>query len=448
MPNKLRNASPEMRAAYGYPAEAPPESEPVDIAMLRMLAGRDGAHCAATKVSAPVKFRSRTLVEIPDITEPELRLANQLLSAGCYVGAVDRLEMVTRADPANRNAKYVTARMSWMKLGSPVAEQLLTQTLAEHQDFVSAKVLLAGIRYEQENLAEVVRLLDESEPRSPTDLWIFMNRLRLEGLRSPTRDLRERLLDIARNSAFPPNAREEAAEIAKHLPHQSAQEYEEVLRARFDIDSNLGMPCKAAELAFWLGESQRRFSDVIKLLESPRAKAGNCNSLKRNRTLLAHAYLMEAAKISAGPSPANQLLLDRADKILNGDYTDIAQYAMSRPQAATLAPFLAANVHPDEESTDGVTSLCSAISQLNVAAVRTQLEAGADPKGRCRNESLVGSLVYMATTQKDDQRREVLRALLEHGAPVTNIDACRSPTMGDCSEVLLPLMEKYYKPAK
>ena len=178
-----------------------------------------------------MNFRNRTLVEIPDITEPELRLANQLMSAGCFAAAVDRLEVVTRTEPENRNAKYVIARMSWMRMGSSVAEQVLTQTLAQYQDFVSAKVLLAGIRYSQQNLGDMVRLLDETEPQSPTDLWIFINRLRIESLRSPSRDLRVRLLEIARSPAFPPNAREEAADIAKHLPHQSEQEYEEVLRA-------------------------------------------------------------------------------------------------------------------------------------------------------------------------------------------------------------------------
>jgi ankyrin repeat protein len=113
-----------------------------------------------------------------------------------------------------------------------------------------------------------------------------------------------------------------------------------------------------------------------------------------------------------------------------------------------LQPFLAAYVHPDEEDSNGVTTLCNAISQLNVEAVRMQLDAGADPNGRCRHESLVGSLVFMATTEKDDRRRDIMRALLEHGAPVTNIDACRSPTNGDCSQVLLPVMEQYSKSAK
>jgi hypothetical protein len=445
IPKKLQNASPEIRAAYGLPPVAQKQPLRVDLAMLRAMAGGDGAHCASVKVSGPVKFRNRTLIEIPDITEPELRLANQLMSSGCYLGALDKLEAVTRAKPDNRNANYVIARLSWMLRGASFAEQVLQQTLEAHSDFLSAKVLLAGIRQQQEKLPEVTRILDEVEPRSPTDLWIYMNRLRLEVFNSPSNDLRVRLLEIARSPAFPPNAREEAADIAKYVPHQTPQQFEEVLRASLDIDSYVGMACKAAELAFWLSESEGRFQDVIKLLESPRSKQGNCLGLETNRTLLAQAYLMEAAKISARPSPANQHLLDRADQILNGDYTSVAAHAQSRPQYAKLKPFLENYVHPDEMDAHGVTKLCHAIWQLNVAVVREQLEAGADPNGRCHSNSLVGSLVFMATNEKDDQRREVMGALLEHGAPVTNIEACRSRDNGDCFEVLLPLMEKYRK---
>lgn len=443
VPKKFENASPEIRAAMGLPPLATAQPETVDLEELRAFAGRDATRCAAVKVSAPVQFRGRNLKEIPDITEPQLRLANQLMSHGCYVRAIDNVEAITAKDPGNRNAKYVSARLSWMLKGTPVAEKLLQQTIAQHPDFSSAKVLLAGVRFEQQKLAEVVALLDEVEPRSPTDLWVYMNRLRVEGLRSPSRDLRVRSLEIVRNPAFPPNARESAAEIARMLPNQSAAEFEEVLRARLDIDSGVGTECKASELAFWL-EGEDRFADVIKLLESPRARQSDCLGLRENRTMLAQAYLMEAAQLGARPGPANQHWLDKANRLLEGDFTSVAAHAQARPQYAKLKPFLDEYVHPEEQDAHGVTKLCHAISQLDAAVVRSELEAGADPKGRCRNESLVGSLVFMATVEQDEARREVMRALLEHGAPVTNIDACRSRNSGgDCADVLLPLMEKY-----
>lgn len=206
---------------------------------------------------------------------------------------------------------------------------------------------------------------------------------------------------------------------------------------------NAGLACQMAKVALRLSEIEHRYADVIQLLESPQAREGNCTGLETNRILLAQAYLMEAAKISTRPGPANKKLVDRAHVVLNGDYTGLAAHVMSRPQAATLAPFLAGNLHPDEVNSRDSTTLCEAVNQLNVEAARAQLQAGADPNGRCRHESLVGSLVFMATTGKDDRRREIMRALLEHGATVTNIDACRSPTMGDCREVLLPIMEQY-----
>jgi hypothetical protein len=180
MPNKLKNASPEVRAAYGYPPVQTEEIELMDLEKLRRIASPDGAYCANVKTSAPVVFRGRRLVEIPDIKEPDVRLANQLVSELCFSSALDRLEAVTRADPGNRDVNYVVARMTWTLLGSELAERVLTHTLAEHHEFTSAKVLLAGIRFQQSNFAEMVRLLDENEPRAPTDLWIYMNRLRID----------------------------------------------------------------------------------------------------------------------------------------------------------------------------------------------------------------------------------------------------------------------------
>jgi hypothetical protein len=449
LPLKLKDASPEMRALYGFPDI--PDPPAVDIETLRKMAGQDAPKCATVTVSPAVNYRGRKLVEIPDITEPELRLANQLLSSGCYARAVSKLEGVLRANPDNRNANYIIARMSWQFMDTEGGEQETTRTLTKYPDFVSAKVLLAGIRFEQNNLPEMARLLDEVEARSPTDLWIYMNRLRVETFQSPSRDLYMRLLEIMRNPAFPPNAREHAGDTAKYLSNLTPQELDGIYTSQLDItDSNQEFSCKATEYAFWLSESQKRYDDVIKLLESPRAKAGRCSGIQPNRVLLAQAYLMNAAKISPHPGPANQKLLDKADAILNGDFTGISSHVTGRPQAAMLAPFLAAYVHPDEMDSAGETMLCRGIEQFDVALVVTQLEAGSDPNGTCRGESLVGSLVFMATVNKDEQRRDMMRALLAHGAPLKRkeLEVCRSKDNGDCSEVMLPVMEKYASRAK
>jgi len=309
---------------------------------LRERAWPDGPRCATVKVGAPIKFHGRTLVEAPDITEPDLRLANELLSAGCPAGALRRVDTVLRANPDNRNAQYVIARASWMLLGQMASERVLNQVLGTHGHFVSARVLQAGIRFEQDEIEEMKRLLDIYEPKSPTDLWIYMNRLRLEAIASPTPELRARALEIARSPAFPPIAREAAARAAKVVPNQSDKDFEEVLQAEFAIDSSVGLPCKAMGYASWLSDpGRKRFADTIKLLESPRASAGYCTGLETNRLLLAHAYLMEAAKIyPRGANPKNQNLVDRADQVVDGEYDELISFAMSRSDSTTLYPFL------------------------------------------------------------------------------------------------------------
>ncbi len=419
----------------------------VDLAFLAQVIRPDEPTCAKVKANGPVTFRGRRLVEIPDITEPELRLANRLMSSGCMQRAHEQLAAVLTVNPENRNAQYILARMTWMTMGMSRAEPVLDGVLSTHPDFVSAKVLLAGIRFQQQRLDEVARLLDETEQRSPNDMWIYLNRMRIEVFSNPSPDVRTRALEIAGNPAFPPNARAQAQDIAKYAPNQSPQEFEEVLRAALDIDSNISMACRAYELAFWLSESQGRFSDVITLFESPRMQQGHCMGLEHNRTLLGQAYLMEAAKISAGPSDQNAHLIKRADEILNGDYTSVVAHAVNRPQYQALKPFFDALVHPEELDAEGWNTLCYAIDQLNPAIVRAQLEAGANVYGRCRNESLVGSLVFMATSEKVERRRDVMRALLEYGAPIRPelLKACASKSNGDCEKVLLPLLRFYAK---
>jgi hypothetical protein len=416
-----------------------------DSAALRSVVERDAPHCANVTVSAPVKFRNRTLVEIPDIQEPELRLANQLLSAGCYARAVNQLETVTRRDPDNAHAQYITARMAWMTMDASIAEQVINRALARHPDFTSGKVLLAGIRFEQEKLAESLALLNEAEARSPTDLWIHLDKMRVEVFKSPSADLRARLFEIIRNPAFPPNAREGAADAAKHLP-QGRKEYEEILWARLEIESNIGTACKTAELAFWLSEIDGRFADVIKLLESPRAQKGNCLGLLDNRVLLAQAYLMEAAKINAGPSAANAQLVKRADQLLGGDFTSLKTHAMERPQYARLKPFLDARVKVDTVDRYGYTALCNGVMALDPVHVREELEAGANPNQKCANSTLVRYMMLIATNEKDEERREIMGLLLQHGAPLTKaeLEACGKSDEGDdCHEVMYPMMLEY-----
>jgi hypothetical protein len=443
MPEKYKNAPPEVRAAAGYPVEREPP--PMDVAVLRAYAGRDPGGCASVQTSMPVAYRGRRLVEIPDIAEPDLRLANELMSARCFVRALERLDAVVRADRNNRNANYIVARMTWILVGEEAGEREINRTLDSYPDFVSAKVLLAGLRNAQERLDEVERLIDEAERRAPDDLWIYLNRLRLEMSRNPSRDARARALEITRSAEFPPNAREEAAEIAKGLPNATPHEYEETLRAQLEIDASLRMGCRAFDLAVWLSESQRRFDDVVELLESKRSQDSGCLGTEQNRTLLAQAYLMQAARIGSGPNAQNRHLLERAAAILRGDFSGVGAHVIGRPQAATLQPFIAAVVGPEEKDRYGRTRLCTAVMHLVVDVARAELARGADPNGACGRGLLVEYVVHMATREKVAERQGVLRALLESGAkpsPVL-VDVCARSSVDDCRIVLLPIFEKY-----
>lgn len=342
-PASRKPKRPESPEIYTPPPAGAPAS---DLELLRLVSGNDDPKCAEIKVNGPVHFRGRTLVEIPDIDSPDLRLANRLVSSGCYSRALDKVEKVLKADPANFHADYVLARLAWVTLGTDSSERILKKSLAEHEDFVSAKVLLAGIRYEARQFDEAEAMFDELEPKSPNDMWIFMGRLRLEGRRSRSPDLGARLMEVVTNPAFPPNAREAAAFAATRV-HLGPQQYEALLRARLDIDSNQSKPRQAYELAVFLAELKQNFAEVIQLLDSPRAAKAGYLRLKESRKLLAYAYLKEAVKISKVPDAGNQKLIDRAHEVLQGEYDSFGEFVRRHASSAELQPFLPSSVKVD-----------------------------------------------------------------------------------------------------
>lgn len=438
------SADPQVQKKPEPPGTRSPGQSPqiFDRHLLRQIAGTDEPRCASVKVNGPVTFRKRTLIEVPDIPEPELKLANRLMSGGCFSRAVDQLDILLKREPGNFHADYVIARMAWMKLGTSVSEKLLKQSLARHPDFASTKVLLAHIRFSQGRIAESTAMFDELEKQSPSDMWVLMGRLQLEAKRSPSEDLRVRLMEIVRNPSFPPNAREVAGDIAEPMS-QDPKRYEELLRAMLEVESNMGIACKAAQLATFLGDMQGRYAEVITLLESPRSKEGNCLGLERNRTLLAQAYLMEAAKLSPGPSPANKHMLERVDEIVEGDYVDLVAYTRSADHYDKLKLFLDPHVQPDKKDGKGVTRICNAIGRLDVETVQKELAIGADPEQRCGGQSLVESVMSLPSGKRAPERAQIMQELMQRVAPLTqaNVDNCRDRKHGDCYKVLLPIME-------
>ena len=398
----------------------------------------EAARCEAVVVSKPVVFHGRKLEEIPDITEPELRLANQLLSSRCGARAEAIYERFVHAHPENFHAAYHLARSQWIYNSPEAAYQVLQYVLKDHPDFASAKVLLAGLQFSVNNFSETRRLLDEAEVRSPTDVWIYINRSRLAAMENPTPPgLMTRMLEIARNEAFPPNVRNLAVEIGKPLTGASAVDYEEFLR----IDASIRSPaegCQVARLANYLNE-QGRFDEVRTLLES---RQDGCAG-PDNRLFLAQAYLMQAAAINPTPVRANAALIAKADEILGGDYAAFATWIDGRLQSPKWVPLLPGKLDPDEEYEEGFSLLCHAAVLLDAELVRAYLEAGGSPQTHCGGTPIVLLLAMRADDTNTTGVQATARVLLDKGAPPP-ADLCgKLRDRGFCSRDLLPLFLLY-----
>jgi tetratricopeptide (TPR) repeat protein len=398
--------------------------------------------CAQIVVSKPVKFHGKTLKELPDIHEPALRLANQLLSSDCYERADQVFQAFVKKNSGKVHSNYYLARRAWMTHSAERARDILETTLAMAPDFASAKVLLAGLEYSEGNLDRTRQLLDEAEAVSSEDVWIYINRSRLAAMDNPTPELRARMMEMARSEAFPPNVRAYAADISKYLPGQNASDYEESLRAAAAIRSPF-TACEMASLAMHLGEGQGRFSAVRELLESPAAQEGDCLGLMQNRVMLAQAYLMEAAAIHPQPVSRNYDLVVKANQLMGDDYLELVNWVAGRPQAEVLRPFLRTKAHPDGKDHLGVTSICHALEARDAKLVRAYLDDGANPQGPCREMPLMHRLTYFADGVRVSDVQGVAQALLEFGAkPV--IEPCETNDNSPfCSRDLLPIFEKH-----
>lgn len=399
--------------------------------------------CQEVRIEKPVLFRGRTLVETPDIMAPDLRLANSLLSHRCRAAAIQLLEKYTKATPTDYRVTFLQARLAWTAGDTDQTQEILTATLREHPDFASAQVLQASLLIEQGQLDKADPLLDSLSLHSPTDLWVFMDGLQLEALRSPSQALRETLLEIDKNPGFPPSAREAASRVGRHLA-TTRDQFEAYYWADLDYESATPTACKIHNLAFLLSEDGGRFEQARALLESPKGRAADCMGTEGNRVLLAQTYLMEAARISAVPSAANAALVSKAHEILGGDWSGLARHIIGRPQFGVLQPFIASGMAPDEVDQGSHTQICNAVMQSNAPAVQAQLDLGADPNGQCEGYSLIGLIVMSTGREASVARQAVVRLLRGAGAKVTplDIERCSNPDNGrGCARDLLPLLQ-------
>lgn len=402
------------------------------------------ARCAAVRVVERTQFQGRTLIEIPDVTDPRMRLANALLSSRCYQEAVDLIRGYGSERGEDAQVLYVAARYVWIHSGAQAAEEFLDHVIGKYPEFASAKVLLAGVRIDQRRLEDARSLLDGV--RAATDLWAYLDRLRVDALTGSDTAIAT-LLTIAKDSQFPPNAREVAANDVQQS-HVSVERVEDAYRALLTFESATPLDCKLSNYATWLTEGVHRFEDARKLLETYVQTARPCSSLSRSRMLLAYVYLVEASELDLNLSSRNSALVQRARALVNDDFGELSRWLVGRPLETRLSSLIANHVEVKAVDAHGGTQICRGVMLLNVATVFSELETGADPNGNCETVSLVERVIMMAITDRVTQRQGVVRLLLEHGARVTKKDLrdCAETVGLDCATTLLPILQQYLAP--
>ena len=306
------------------------------------------------------------------------------------------------------------------------------------------KILLASIYLEDKKFEDAAKLLDEVEKVHPEDLWLYMDRLRIEAAVVPTPDTVKTLSAIIADTHFPPSARGQALntakyEIALNVSDAQSEEMFEQAMSSGSVNNDCALADQARDVIEFRGDS----AAGIRLIEKHLRTSGECEGTLLVRTLLAEAYLLEAAKISPAPGPANATLTRQAKEAMGGDLTPIVDRVPMRLFLAPILPFL--NEFMDVRSVDGNgdSLICQAIAFNNTAMVKALLARGADPNGRCEHDSLVMSLLLRPTRDKIPEHQLILRSRLERGARVEWLKECASPDNGNCSTAYLPILKEF-----
>lgn len=400
--------------------------------------------CASVGMPGNVELPSRTLTEIPDVTDESVRRINLQLSSGCYPEVRSALESRLTARPDDPQLLYVLARYVWIDYGVDAGEQFISEFVAQHPDFVSARVLLAGVYIEQERFEEATAILDGLGVEAEDRLWVYMSRLRIRAAQRPDEEVYELLRQVLEDERFPPNARDEAANTLKRRRFSEPESQIPLYRIPLGYHSGRSFSCKLHDYAFLMTERLSRFAEAVESLEQYVDRDGGCRGMTGATTLLAYAYLVLAADISAGPAPANRAYVERAAELLgDGGYEELASYLVNRPYQALLEPFIAPHLDPAATDEHGRTRICSALMLLDFRAVETELARGADPNGMCGGEPLVVRLASMRPRDNRGAQEHILRLLLQYGGKHENFSYCNPAVVEGCSFYLYPIFQEY-----
>jgi hypothetical protein len=135
--------------------------------------------------------------------------------------------------------------------------------------------------------------------------------------------------------------------------------------------------------------------------------------------------------------------LQLADALLDGDYSALADRLRDVPRGVGLWPLVVDRFPPDTADRDGRTQLCNAVIALNVDAVRTALERGADPDQDCDGNALTWPVLTPKTGGQVHERQGILRLLLEHGARRIDPQGCQPWMSEDCAVVFGPILAEF-----
>jgi hypothetical protein len=274
------------------------------------------------------------------------------------------------------------------------------------------------------------RLLDEVEKVHPEDLWLFMDRLRVEAGVAGSPATLKTLTAVMADPHFPPSARGQAMKTAKFMDGITQEQRDQFFAS--SMDAGVASDCDLAVQATDLIEFRHDPAAGVSLIEKYLHADSKCHATPLVLAILAEGYLLEAAKIAPGPVAANAKLVREAKEAAGGNLNPVAQRVAGRPfLVAPLLPFLKGSTDVSEPDENGHSLICLAVISQNAAMVTAQLDADADPNGRCEHESLVGTLLLTASSDKVAERQSILRSLLERGARVELLHSCADPAWGE-----------------
>jgi tetratricopeptide (TPR) repeat protein len=402
--------------------------------------------CSSVQPGGDIAFRQVKLREIADISNPEIRRINALMSARCYEEATAAYSKFAAANPNDYKIRFVEGRMLWIFKGTGPARQAMTVLIKEHPDFASAKVLMASLHLDANEFDQARNMLDQAAKNSPNDLWLFLDQLKLERL-APTADTAKKFLEILRNSQFPPSAREMAGLNLTDLPGLTSAMVEEAYKTALTFESTTPYAMKATNLAVYLVAIKQlnpaqTVNQIKTLIADPR-------SVSRAETLdhlLRIAYLQQAAAIDPNSSEKNAKWVSLARDGANVE--ELQTYMLSTPvltpQMPLLKRFLQLKIDQKAMDQYGYTELCRAVSSMDVNSTLAALNEGADPNVLCKSLQPLGIALSYLDTSFIPQRKQVIRTLLEHGADVTSyLTICDQSVAAYCKTEILPLLREF-----